>query len=70
MATTEDITATPSQPFAGLPPAEHCYPPNPGRRKARALLQAFLRDPINPVIKTALLSSLVDYELIHRFRDL
>lgn len=66
MASPEDIHP---QPLAGLP-LEHCYPPNPGRRKARGLLQAFLRDPINPVIKQALLSSLIDYELIHRFRDL
>lgn len=43
---------------------------NPERQKVHSLLTKFLINPKSKITKDELLSSLVDYELINRFRDL
>ena len=67
--TTGVTTATSVRPLAGLPQI-HAYRPNHDRQKVRHLVSTFLLDPINAANKAALLSGLINYELIHRFRDL
>ena len=43
---------------------------NPDRQKVHSLLTKFLTNPRSKITKDDLLSGLVDYELIIRFRDL
>jgi hypothetical protein len=61
---------SPSEPGAKKGTSEVHLAALENRKKVHALLAAFLDTPTNKATKDALLSSLVDYELIVRFRHL
>jgi hypothetical protein len=68
--THRPYSGSPSEPGAKKGTSEVHLAALENRKKVHALLAQFLDTPTNKATKDALISSLVDYELIVRFRHL